>query len=84
MKISIVDSSPMAVEAAAKAAEAPNAMYPFADLEVGKSFTIPISECNWKSLRIIVYQKNARNTKGNKYKFLKHDDMGLIEVARIA
>lgn len=84
MNIEIVASSPLAQEVAKKHAAASKVLYPFADLEIGQSFTILIAECNWKSLRTLVYQKNARSMEGVKFKFLKHDDMGLIEVARIA
>ncbi|CAA2409837.1 hypothetical protein [Xanthomonas phage Suba] len=87
MTFEIRDSSPAAVEAA-KAIENTGAKYPFDTLEVGKSFTANIAEVNWKSLRTCVSQRNTRERAnvgtGKVFKFIKHDDLGLVEVARLA
>jgi hypothetical protein len=61
--------------------------YPFDELEVGKSFTAETKAINWQSLRTTVYQRNKKNAdSGSKieFAFIKHDDIGLCEVARIA
>lgn len=63
-----------------------NVIYPFDDLEVGQSFTLPLDGCNWKSLRISTYHKNARDRskEGRHFAFFKHEEINLCEVARIA
>lgn len=76
----IVESSPQAKGAAPKPKA--NVLYPFDSLEVGQSFTAKLDEVNWKSLRICVYKQNAKSDK--QFKFVKHDDLGVAEVARIA
>lgn len=86
MSFEIRHSSPQAIQAAADAQEA-HGKYPFDKLEIGQSFTAAIKDCNWKSLRTCVYQRNSReraNKTGVEFKFIKHDDLGLVEVARIA
>lgn len=90
MAFEITHSSPQAQQAAKEAAERAaeqQAKYPFDKLEVGQSFTCKLSECNWKSLRTSVYQRNSReraNATGVEFKFIKHDGLELAEVARIA
>lgn len=82
----ITHSSPQAMELAKTAADQ-QAKYPFDKLEVGQSFTCKLSECNWKSLRTCVYQRNTReraNESGVEFKFIKHDALSLVEVARIS
>lgn len=86
MSFEIMQSSPQALAVANEASEQ-QAKYPFDKLEVGKSFTAPLSEVNWKSLRTCVYQRNTReraNGTGVEFKFIKHDDLGVVEVARVA
>lgn len=87
MEINFIGLSPQALAIKNKEAEAKKpAMYPFDDLEVDKSFTIPIDQCNWKSLRICMYKKNAEYKQLGIEKqliFIKHDALGLVEVARI-
>lgn len=61
-----------------------NAVYPFDQLEVGQSFTIKKSACNWKSLRVVVSQRNARAKGAKEFAFIMHDEIDLVEVARIA
>ena len=82
MAFEIVESSPKAkqVTKSKNAAET----YPFDQLEIGQSFTAKTDEINWKSLRICVYQRNARNKGAKEFAFIKHDDLGICEVARIA
>lgn len=91
MSIKIMQSSPQAV-AVMNGEPKPQAVqpikYPFDELEKGTSFTIPLDECNWKSLRTVVYQRNAKyrradGTCDKEFLFIKHDDLGLVEVARI-
>lgn len=82
----ITSSSPQAMQAVKDAAEQ-QAKYPFDDLQVGQSFTAKLDEVNWKSLRTCVYQRNSReraNNTGVEFKFIKHDGLKLVEVARIA
>lgn len=82
MGIEIVDSSPLAVELAKTVVATPKATrYPFKDLQVGKSFTVPIAEANVASLQSLCSQ---RSKDGKVFKFIRHDDMGVIEVARVA
>lgn len=86
MSFEITNSSPQAQAAVKEAAEM-QVKYPFDKLQVGQSFTAKLSECNWKSLRICVYQHNARqraNATGVEFKFIKHDELGLVEVARVS
>jgi hypothetical protein len=80
--IEIVESSPQAKEAAETKRKKRAEMYPFEQLEVGQSFTVPLDECNWKSLQTIVYKRNAAN-EDREYTFVKHDGLNLAEVARI-
>lgn len=82
MKINIVDSSPKARGIVPK--EEDKKMYPFDQLEVGQSFTIAKSECNWKSVRTCVYQQNARHKGRKQFTFVIHEEHNLVEVARIA
>ena len=86
MSFEIRESSPQAIQAAKDAAEQQD-KYPFDKLQPGTSFTAKIDECNWKSLRTSVYQRNSRErakATGVEFKFIKHGDLGLVEVARIA
>lgn len=76
----IVESSPQAKGVKPKVNA--NVLYPFDSLEIGQSFTAKLDEVNWKSLRICVYKQNAKAQK--QFKFIKHDDLGVAEVARIA
>lgn len=83
MAVSIVESSPKVKEVKKNKQEQRGEMYPFEQLEVGQSFTVPLAECNWKSLRIIVYKRNAKFKGEREFVFVKHDDLQLCEVARI-
>jgi hypothetical protein len=76
MTIEIVSSSPKALEAAKAAVR-----YPFDKLEVGQSFTVPAADCNVASLQAIASRKSK---KGVKFKVIRHDDLAVVEVARIA
>lgn len=83
MPIQIVESSPKAKEVIETKREQRAEMYPFEQLEVGKSFTVPLDECNWKSLRIITYKRNKKYEGEREFAFIKHDDLKLAEVARL-
>ncbi len=89
MSFDIVQSSPEASKLGENETSKTTGVfnYPFDQLEVGQSFTAKLEECNWKSLRICVYQRNDREHKrgsGKKFVFVKHDNLKLCEVARIA
>lgn len=77
----IVESSPQAKGLSTKVHA--NVLYPFDSLEVGQSFTAKLDEVNWKSLRICVYKQNAKNA-DKQFKFIKHADLGVAEVARVS
>lgn len=86
MSFQIMQSSPLA-NAEAEKLDGKLAKYPFDDLNVGQSFTAGLDDVNWKSLRTCVYQRNSRevaNGTGRVFKFIKHDDLKVCEVARIA
>lgn len=72
---SIVSSSP-------KMQGAKSAKYPFAELAVGTSFTLPIVGTNEGSLRVQcnIYGKKLSRV----FKCIKHKDGGLLEVGRIS
>lgn len=82
MAFEIVQSSPKAKEVAKT--KNGQETYPFDQLEVGQSFTAKLDEVNWKSLRICVYQRNSRSNGVKEFAFIKHDDLGICEVACIA
>lgn len=87
MSFNIVASSPQAVNETKAEKAKREEMYPFEKLEVGQSFTSPTDAVNWKSLRICVYQRNAREAQkvdGKKFKFINHAELNIVEVARIA
>jgi hypothetical protein len=91
MSIEFTKSSPQALAIRERKAseQSTKAFYDFDRLNDGESFTVPIAECNWKSLRTIVYKKNKEfrrgdGTQGREFIFIKHDDLGICEVARIA
>lgn len=80
MTIEIVSSSPQAIEAAKQGTKG-NPRYPFDKLEVGQSFTVPIADCNIASLQVITSRKSKKD---KRFKMIRHDAMGLIEVARVS
>lgn len=80
MEFVIVESSDKA--SGSKTERNRASLYPFDDLDVGTSFTCKLEAVNWKSLRVCVSQRNKRNN-GKKFVFIKHDNLGLCEVARI-
>lgn len=84
MSIQIVESSPKAKAVADAKREKQAGAYPFEQLDVGQSFTVSLDDCNWKSLRTTVYQRNARYKGEREFAFIKHDDLNVCEVARIA
>lgn len=80
MTIEIVSSSPKAL-AAAKQGVKNNPLYPFDKLEAGQSFTLPVADCNLVSLQVIASRK-SRN--GKRFKVIRHDELNLVEVARVS
>jgi hypothetical protein len=84
MAINIVASSPKAAEVQEKPGACIGAVkYPFAELQVGQSFTVPKAEANVKSLRTRAAQVSKD---GKKFVVVVHDDLTppLVEVARIS
>jgi len=82
MAIQIVVSSPKAAEAEAVKGEAVGAVkYPFAELGVGQSFTVPKAEANVKSLRTRAAQVSKD---GKRFVVIIHKEHSLVEVARTA
>lgn len=58
------------------------AKYPFEELKIGNSFTIPVGEASDGVLRTLATNKGKKL--GKKFSVIKHTDLALIEVARIA
>lgn len=82
MTIEIVESSPQAIELAKQPQERPGlAVYPFNKLEVGQSFRLKLSEANVASIQSLCSRKSK---KGKTFKMVKHEDIDVLEVARIA
>jgi len=78
--INIVPSS-MAAQAIADKKKNSDSKYPFGELEVGQSFTVPIAEANVNSLRVMC----SRKSKGGKsFTLVVHQDPPVVEVARLA
>jgi len=57
-------------------------MYPIDRLLIGFSLAVPFNEANEKSLRVLTSIKGRKT--GKRFTVLKHDDVQLYEVARIA
>jgi hypothetical protein len=87
MEIEIKPFSPKAAELQTKNEKsatkglAYNPIYPFDKLEVGQCFTVPISANKEASLQVIASRKSK---KGRTFRMIKHENLGIIEVARIA
>lgn len=80
MTIQIVASSPKAAEVKPESAEVVGKVkYPFAELGVGQSFTIPKAEAKLRSLRTRAGQMSKD---GRVFVVVVHDDLQLVEVAR--
>ncbi len=82
MTIQIVASSPKAAEVDEHKGEAVGAVkYPFNELAVGQSFTLPKAGANVKSLRTRASQVSVN---GKRFVVVVHDDLTppLVEVAR--
>lgn len=86
MTAKIVASSPAALELAKNpdAAVKGRKAYPFDDLAVGQSFTLPLADANLSSLKVIASRKNKDGAK--KFVVIEHETQTppLVEVARIA
>ncbi len=84
MTVEIVDSSPQAVELSKK--REPSSMrkdqkYPFGELDVGKSFRLPLADANLNSLQVLCSRKSVG---GKRFIVVKHETIGFVEVARLA
>jgi hypothetical protein len=71
MPFEIVDSSPKASNLIAKASNVGAIKYPFAMLEKGQSFTIPLKDAKIKSLRELCRQYS---TAEKKFRVVRHND----------
>lgn len=56
--------------------------YPFDELTIGKCFTVPFAEANETSLRLTASVRGKNS--GKKFAVIKHNDLQIVEVARIA
>jgi len=54
--------------------------YPIDDLQPGTCFTIPVAEANVKSLKTLA-SKHSKN--GKEFTVITHEEMGVVEFARI-
>lgn len=54
-------------------------LYPFKDLEEGKSFIVPIADAKEKSLRTLCYTQGRKY--GKKFVLIKHEESGIYEIA---
>lgn len=80
MTYQIVDSSPLAKTASEKQAS----KFPFEELEVGKSFLVPIAEITEANLRMAASRQNNKKD-GKRFKVIKHGEpQNVFEVARIS
>jgi hypothetical protein len=83
MKFDIIEASPLAKGVTDKATSRTiDPIYPFDQLEVGQSFTVPLDFDKWKSLRTMTYQKSRKN---KRFIFLKHDNESnkCYEISRV-
>lgn len=81
MAFQIVDSSPLAKAVAEKL---PKSSYPFDELEVGKSFLVPVAEVEEVNLRMAASRQNKKKD-GKRFKVIKHGEPhNVFEVARVA
>lgn len=55
--------------------------YPFSQLKIGQSFTVPIEGAKESSIRLSSTGQGKKQ--GKKFTVIKHDELGCIEVARI-
>lgn len=79
----IVDSSPESERIAKYGHERKSEpMYPFDELNVGKSFTVPAEQANIASLRASAHRKSKN---GKRFVVVRHTELNppLIEVARV-
>jgi hypothetical protein len=83
MSIDIVSSSPKAIETGEQEQGLPEVgkvKYPFALLDKGQSFTIPIQSANRNSLKVLChyYSKDEK-----RFILIKHSEYNIYEIARI-
>lgn len=55
--------------------------YPIDQLEVGQAFAVKYEDSHEGSLRTIVYVRGKKD--GKKFTIIRHNDIGVYEVARI-
>jgi len=80
MGIKIVESSPKAAEVKAEPGVVVGKVkYPFNELNIGQSFTIPKAEAKMRSLRTRAAQLSKD---GRLFVVVVHDELQLVEVAR--
>ncbi len=81
----ITNCSPQGVEAISKHKPARDYKrergYPFMELQVGQSFTVPISSTGPNSLRSLC--ATAGTVLRRSFKMLQHPDLDLLEVVRL-
>lgn len=84
MSIPIVQSSSKAAEIAKLYEQQKHTLtvYPFDQLEVGQSFSVELDEKKYKSIHAIASRKGKMQKK--KFVVIRHTDLNLLEVARIA
>lgn len=77
--IEFVTPSPQALKAAEEKVSKSEPKYPIDKLAVGQSFTIPIGEGNYQSLKSLT---STKSKDGKRYIVIMHDGLNLIEVYR--
>lgn len=82
MTIEIVESSPQALELAKQ----PNprvggTSYPFDELKPGQSFRLKLSEAKLGSIQSLCSRKSKD---GKVFRMVKHEEIDVLEVARLA
>lgn len=81
MTFQIVQASQQALK---KAESVEQSAYPFAQLEIGQSFLVPIAEVTEVNLRMSVSRQNKKKD-GKRFTVVKHGEPhNVFEVARLA
>ena len=81
MAFEIVESSPQALELAKQPKGSGGNVYPFNDLQLGQSFRLKLSEAKVASIQSLCSRKSKD---GKVFKLVKHEEIDVLEVARIA
>ena len=90
MKYEVVESSPKAKELIKTTEDkigvtvevAAQTRHPFDRMHIAQSFAVPYDGSNENSLRSLASMKSKKT--GKRFTVLKHDDLRVFEVARIA